>query len=488
MLDGPGRSVASARAFFVRRWYDSLSPERQAWHAGRTARDMADRAVSGVLAYELLLLLILLTTPYMQDHPLVAGGFIGAAMLVGIWRLYVIRELRRLGVSKPSTRGLSFGIGALLAATIWSLFLCVTIRLYPWDWPMWLTLFCSSGLAAGASTSLAPDLALARRYLLTLLAPAAVMLATSGTGQGLTLALIFSTYAGFLVLQTTQQFDVYWQAVREGELLVERNDEIRRMHAAHEVELETELERLKNHLLRVDRLATAGTLAGATGHELNNMSMILTAATTAIVEAARKGTAAGDKDIERLRRVESHVAVHARQLLSLGRPDHEEPGCLELCQVVRDTVEMLHAARRTRYVEVRLDLPPVPMEICATRTRIEQVLVNLVGNAVDALDEVIRPVKQVGIRVSLSAANGAELVIEDNGTGISPETLEQIFQPYFTTKAPTKGTGLGLPVVKQILEGLGGGIAVSSTPGVGTTFTITLPLWQGDTAALPVAG
>jgi len=102
-------------------------------------------------------------------------------------------------------------------------------------------------------------------------------------------------------------------------------------------------------------------------------------------------------------------------------------------------------------------------------------LVNLIKNAADALGEAGRRELRLGVAADL-AVHRAVCTIADSGSGIAADALAKIFAPFYTTKPDGKGTGLGLPVVKQIVEGYGGTIAVASQVGVGTTFTATLAL------------
>jgi C4-dicarboxylate-specific signal transduction histidine kinase len=107
--------------------------------------------------------------------------------------------------------------------------------------------------------------------------------------------------------------------------------------------------------------------------------------------------------------------------------------------------------------------------------RLEQVLVNLVANASDALTE--RSLESPRILITIARREDGRVAcsIRDNAGGIPPEILTRIFEPYFTTKGPERGTGLGLPVVKQIVESYGGTLGVDTTPGAGSTFTFDLP-------------
>ncbi|HLX61595.1 MAG TPA: response regulator [Planctomycetota bacterium] len=240
--------------------------------------------------------------------------------------------------------------------------------------------------------------------------------------------------------------------------------------------LEEELERTREQLLRADRMATLGTLAGGVGHELNNILSVLNMTLQMIRQRTTQNQPARDKDLDRLQTVADHVAVHAKQLLNFGRPGPQFAEKLDLRAVVQETLDMLRIAGRLKTVEIETILPDSPLPVEVNKTRIEQVIVNLVGNAADAVAENKERPRKVIVCLSESAAGRAYCAIEDNGCGIPPDKLEAVFAPYYTTKAPGKGTGLGLPVVKSIVESYGGKISVQSTPDLGTTFGFDLPL------------
>jgi signal transduction histidine kinase len=157
--------------------------------------------------------------------------------------------------------------------------------------------------------------------------------------------------------------------------------------------------------------------------------------------------------------------------------------------LVSDTVAMLRSAGVPRSVRLTLSIQPGvgvgvagvgdAVRVCVDRTRIEQVLVNLIRNAVDALGEVRDPERARAIRVEVGAdreRRRAWCAIEDSGCGIPAEALASIFDAYFTTKPPDRGTGLGLSVVKQIVESYSGSISVESKLGSGSKFKLELPL------------
>ncbi len=239
--------------------------------------------------------------------------------------------------------------------------------------------------------------------------------------------------------------------------------------------LEQELERRQVALLRAERLATLGTLAGGVGHELNNICAVFLGTMHFVQENATLGRPPEPDDLVQLLRVGEHLRVHAEHLLSLGRPGPDHAESLDLREVVTGTLAMLRTTGRAKYVEIESYLPETAVQVTINRTRIEQVIINLVGNAVDAA--LGREDPRVRIIVASPDEGGFVGVrVEDNGTGIAPEQLELIFEPYFTTKPPGRGTGLGLVVVKQIVESYGGKLHVQSSLGVGSVFAFELPV------------
>jgi PAS domain S-box-containing protein len=237
--------------------------------------------------------------------------------------------------------------------------------------------------------------------------------------------------------------------------------------------VEQELDKTRQQLLHAERLATLGTLAGGVGHELSNIATVFLGNLDRL-RALPEG--ALPDGVERaLSVVGKHMITHADRLLSLARPgqDYEEP--LDLREIVTTTLEMLHDAGKTKYVDVETELPGEPVMVTVNRTRVEQILVNLVGNAADALAQVEDRARCVRVVVTRGAAGRVVCQVADNGPGIPADSLDKIFDTFYTTKPKGRGTGLGLPVVRQIVEAYGGKLAVASLPGHGATFTFDLP-------------
>ncbi|MFL5358181.1 PAS domain-containing protein [Archangium sp.] len=244
----------------------------------------------------------------------------------------------------------------------------------------------------------------------------------------------------------------------------------------HEL-LERELERTRAQLLQVERLATLGTLAAGVGHELRNISTVLNSLRTYFTECAQRGVPPEPAELEELGWACEHVATHGRHLMDLGRPGRAAPERVDLRELVSGTLAMLRTAGITKHLQVSSSAPDAPLWVETSRTRVEQVLLNLVSNAADAVEAVHGRPAEVRVRLfEDSAAGFACCRVEDTGVGMAPDTLASIFEPWFTTKPPGRGTGLGLPVVRTILQEYGGDLAVESQPGEGSAFTFRLPL------------
>src|SRR5262249_14677061 len=170
-------------------------------------------------------------------------------------------------------------------------------------------------------------------------------------------------------------------------------------------------------------------------------------------------------------RATDHVTEHGRRLLRRARPgpDHVEP--LSLAGGIRDVVQMLRGAGKLRGITVELALGDAAHLVTVNRTRIEQILVNLLLNAADAI---ARP-GTIAVRMGQDERGRVRVEVSDTGAGMPAEVLARIFEPYFTTKGEDHGSGMGLPVARDIVEGYGGTLTATSEVGHGTTFTFDLP-------------
>jgi PAS domain S-box-containing protein len=239
----------------------------------------------------------------------------------------------------------------------------------------------------------------------------------------------------------------------------------------------TERKGLEMRLRRAERLAELGTLASGMAHEIGTpMNVILGRAEYLLQRTAdegmKKGLATIVTQVERITKV-------MNQLLTFARRRPPERRAVDIGEVVDDSLEMFQEriihSRITVDKSIESSLPPV----LADRDQLIQVLINLVMNSIQAMPEGGR------LRLSLARENSHVcLGVSDTGHGMPAEICSKVFDPFFTTKDFGKGTGLGLTVVKGIIEEHGGTIAVESAVGKGTTFWIRLPLEIAQIAAM----
>jgi signal transduction histidine kinase/CheY-like chemotaxis protein len=230
----------------------------------------------------------------------------------------------------------------------------------------------------------------------------------------------------------------------------------------------TEQRSLEQSVSRQEKQTLLDTLVGGIAHELNNkMAPIM-----GFAELLRLESSAGHSEyIGLIIKSVREAARIIRQLLELSKPATHTLQTLDLRAVAEETLTILKFQIRETGCTVRSVLPSSPIPIRADAGQLKQVMLNLAINAIHAMEQTEHPVLTLEIRRS---GDAAEMVVSDNGCGISEENLTRIFDPFFTTKGPEKGTGLGLSVCFSIIRQYGGDIRVESRPGHGTCFTVSL--------------
>ncbi|MGE3539744.1 MAG: ATP-binding protein [Candidatus Tectimicrobiota bacterium] len=259
-----------------------------------------------------------------------------------------------------------------------------------------------------------------------------------------------------------------------------RAQELTQLNAALREEMatrqqaEAQVRQQQEALFQREKLATMGMLLASVAHELNNpLTVILMQANLLRADTEDSPLAAYALDItEAATRCERLV----RQFLTLARQHGPERTTVDLHALLHTTLELLTPALRvdTIHVHLRLatDLPP----LWADPHQLQQVLVNLITNAQQALHEAETP-RQLTLSSHWEPARAlARLEVTDSGPGILPAIQARLFEPFFTTKPPGVGTGLGLSLCQGIVESHGGTISVRSVPGQGTTFQVELPV------------
>ncbi len=234
-------------------------------------------------------------------------------------------------------------------------------------------------------------------------------------------------------------------------------------------ESEEEKKLLQNQLLHADRLVTIGQLAAGVAHELNEpLGGIL-----GFAQLIKKSPALPeqtDKDLDKIIKATMHAREIIRKLMFFSRQLPPEKTHVNLNERITDGLYLLEPRIMKSGITLIKEFEPALPEITADPAQINQVLVNLVVNAIQAMNG--------GGKLTIRTQHGegtVSMIVEDSGPGMTKEVQDKIFIPFFTTKGINEGTGLGLPVVLGIITAHGGRILVESEPGRGSRFEVILP-------------
>jgi PAS domain S-box-containing protein len=249
----------------------------------------------------------------------------------------------------------------------------------------------------------------------------------------------------------------------------------------------TEQRRLEAQLRQAQKMEAVGRLAGGIAHDFNNLlTAILGSAQLALREV--EPTHVVREDLEEIRRAGLRAADLTRQLLAYSRRQVVAPRVIDLNEAVRNLDSMLRRLIRED-IELELTLSPKPLAFRSDPGQIEQVVLNLVVNARDAMpqggkiavraESVVLDSQQPNNSPPAPPGPYVHLSVTDTGTGLSPDARAHLFEPFFTTKELGKGTGLGLATVYGIVKQNGGFIYVDSEEGQGTTVRVYLPAAPG---------
>jgi len=258
--------------------------------------------------------------------------------------------------------------------------------------------------------------------------------------------------------------------------------ELKRLEAARERD-KIFRRRLEKRMIHTQRLASLGTMSTGIAHEINNPLAIIkeSAGFMRVVLADSEEIPEKKMLFKGIEKIESSVDRARRithQLLGYVRKHRHDLAPVDIRRLAEDTVVLIKQKTQMKKVSVQWETGPgQPMLMHTDPFQVRQVLINLLENAVDAVET------SGQIRLALYRKDTSVcLEVRDNGSGITPENMEKIFDPFFTTKPNVpeneSGTGLGLFVVHKIMTGLSGTIRVASEPGHGAAFTICLPEWQ----------
>jgi PAS domain S-box-containing protein len=239
---------------------------------------------------------------------------------------------------------------------------------------------------------------------------------------------------------------------------------------------EDALNRVRSELAHVARISTLGALTASIAHEVNQpLSGIITNASTALrmladnppdLDGARETARRTIRDAHRA------SAVIAR-LRSLFRKQENLLEPVDLNEAAREVVALMRTELQRARVQLRLELDPTLPAVRGDRVQLQQVVLNLLRNAFEAVSGIDERARLLAIRTELEAGERVRLTVQDNGTGFDPSTSDRLFEAFYTTKS--EGMGMGLSISRSIIESLHGRLWANTKPGAGASFTFSIP-------------
>ena len=421
--------------------------------------ELARRSLPAVWGYGFLVVLLILATSYVHDHPAITISGAAALLFFNAVRLYLIVRKDRLYPANRRRWRILLSCTVLLAAGCWGILTSLAILFYPFtSWTFTILLFCMLGACPSSLTVLTPSIVLVVGNQFLMLAPCIGMDLYVGGRAGYTMALLTTIFLGFLLAQGRILNERYWHALNDHILLnraKEAAESANRSKSEFLANMSHELRTPMNGIIGMTAVALDGPLSVEQRDCLETV----------------KGCA--DSLLRLLNELLDFSKIEA------GKLELEHVG-FEPRRVIGDACKPFVISAAAKGVSVSWGIQPeTPDILIGDSGRLTQILVNLLSNAVKFTE---RGAVNLQVRPEECSNGQARLhfLVEDTGIGVPPEKLGMIFHPFTQADGSTTrkygGTGLGLTICARLVEMMQGRIWVESQPGSGSTFHFTAQL------------
>lgn len=236
---------------------------------------------------------------------------------------------------------------------------------------------------------------------------------------------------------------------------------------------ERRLRKTQEDLIQAGKLAALGQMSAALSHELNQpLAAVKTYADNAEAYLERERPEEAKENIKRISELTDRMAAISKHLRNFARKPKEQLGAIPLATVINDAIEIMSGKLRSSAASISVDVPGDEIWVHGGQVRLQQVLVNLISNA---LDIETKSANQPKIEIRARVKEGrVKIEVRDNGKGLEEDIINQIFDPFFTTKGINKGLGLGLSISYNIIRDFNGTLSARNHPDGGAIFTIEL--------------
>lgn len=248
---------------------------------------------------------------------------------------------------------------------------------------------------------------------------------------------------------------------------------------------EQRLRKTQNELVQAGKLAGLGQMSAALSHEFNQpLAAVKAYAENAVTFLDRDRIAEARQNVTLISQMADRMALISKHLRNFARRPLEQTRPVALRAVLDDALALMEVKLKAANAEVRYERPDSDLLVTGGQVRLQQVLVNLLTNALDAMEVSERPIIEIALH---TPGDRVQVEVRDHGAGLTDDALSQLFDPFFTTKLPGKGLGLGLSISYNIVRDFGGTLAARNHPEGGAVFIFDLARAEADDSQVDAA-